>query len=436
MATSYRRLRTMYVDGLVDAATLPAADLEATGRFDVTQVRTLEAAETALERDEYDCLVTTTALGAGSYADLITAAREQTPPLPTVVVCTAEPGDPSIDSASDDGLVVVEADQAARDGGSLQRVVASQIERLVDRRTPAGQSLAEIPAPAFAYEERFVDWNEAFLELVGVDEATLDECSLADVFDCISTELASAAADGVPLEVEPADPGPDPVAYEIEVGRELGRYVCLVEERPAAEPSIEQFDPAEMLSSLLEGIPLAMYFKDEQSRHVAVSHYQVGTGHEWFIENPEGKIHHSPEDVIGKSDFDLYSPDDAERAIETDREVMETEEPQTEETRLFTVQSGDAASLTSVKDLAMRSLKAPWYDADGDVVGVVGVTLDVTEHWENEHRLAVNEAILETINVFVPGPADGQVLLLIPEGNLLTHPYRAPRGGVRPAARD
>ena len=402
MATGADRLRTLYADGLEATTTLPASDLEATGRFAVTQVRTAEAATNALDTGEFDCVVTSTALADGDYATLVETARERTPSIPVVVIADDSVAKSVGSLGAEDGVVLVEPASKTGDRSTVHRVVASQLERVVDRHRVPGQSLAGIPAPAFAYAERFVDWNDAFLELIGVDEATLATYSLADVFDCAASDLSSAAADGDSLDVEPAGGTDDGHGYSIDVGRENGRYVCLVSEQPTVEAAeADAFAAGAMLESLLEGIPLAMYFKDEQSRHVAVSNYQVGTGHEWFIENPEGKIHHTPEDVVGKTDFDLYSPADAERGVATDREVMESEEPRIEQTRLFTVQSGDDASLSSVKDLAMRTLKAPWYDEGGEIVGVVGATIDVTEHWETERRLEVSDAILDTITAIV-----------------------------------
>jgi len=61
-----------------------------------------------------------------------------------------------------------------------------------------------------------------------------------------------------------------------------------------------------MLASLLENIPLSVYFKDCDSRHVEVSDEMPSTTANPYIEGPDGTRYHTPEDVVGLTDFDLY----------------------------------------------------------------------------------------------------------------------------------
>jgi signal transduction histidine kinase len=142
-----------------------------------------------------------------------------------------------------------------------------------------------------------------------------------------------------------------------------------------------------MLASLLENIPLSVYFKDCDSRHVEVSDEMPSTTANPYIEGPDGTRYHTPEDVVGLTDFDLYPAELAESATADDRRVIESEEPvvdQVEHTH------GSALDGTYV-----ATSKAPWYDERGDVVGIVGVTRDISERKQYEHRLERQNGRLE-----------------------------------------
>ncbi|WP_123535069.1 PAS domain-containing sensor histidine kinase [Halosimplex salinum] len=134
-------------------------------------------------------------------------------------------------------------------------------------------------------------------------------------------------------------------------------------------------DEAAMLRSLVEHVPMSVYFKDDRSRHVLVSDDVV----EPFIESPEGKIIHTPEGVHGKTDFDLYEMHLAEEAVEDDRQVIESGEPIRNRV--------EHAQPPNGRDLFYQTTKAPWYDSDGVAQGIIGVTVDITDQKHREREL-------------------------------------------------
>ncbi|MCU4802329.1 PAS domain-containing sensor histidine kinase [Halobacteria archaeon HArc-gm2] len=142
-----------------------------------------------------------------------------------------------------------------------------------------------------------------------------------------------------------------------------------------------------MLDSLLEHIPLSVYFKDRDSRHVKVSDAMPSMNGRPYIENPDGARYHTPEDVVSLTDFDLYPPELAESATADDQRVIESEDPvvdQVEHTY------GSAFDGTYV-----ATSKAPWYDDRGNVVGLVGITRDISERKQYEHQLERQNERLE-----------------------------------------
>ncbi|MFW6437199.1 MAG: ATP-binding protein, partial [Halococcoides sp.] len=121
---------------------------------------------------------------------------------------------------------------------------------------------------------------------------------------------------------------------------------------------------------LLAGLPMSIYVKDRRSRHVRVSDDMLCTNPESTITGPAGQAHHHTDDIVGKTDFDLYDPAFAAAAVAEDRAVMATEEP--------LIDAVDESTTNLGETIITRTSKVPRYE-DGEVVGIVGVTQDVTE---------------------------------------------------------
>ncbi|WP_435180551.1 ATP-binding protein [Halorussus sp. AFM4] len=141
-----------------------------------------------------------------------------------------------------------------------------------------------------------------------------------------------------------------------------------------------------MLNSFLASIPISVYFKDERGRHVRVSDSIVGSDADRPITNEEGKVHRSAADVLGKTDFDLYRTEAAVEATADERHVMATESPILDKTESYAVEGLDTVAEHGWHGYSSTS-KAPWYDADGNLAGTVGITLDITERKKYEQRL-------------------------------------------------
>jgi len=134
-------------------------------------------------------------------------------------------------------------------------------------------------------------------------------------------------------------------------------------------------DEASMLRSVMEHVPMSVYFEDRQGRHVLVSEDLV----EPFIEGTDGKIYHTPADVHGQTYWDLYTEDMAVRSTEDNERIMATGEPLRGQKKHIQPPSGP--------DLWFSTHKAPWYDDAGRVQGIVGITVDISEQKRREREL-------------------------------------------------
>jgi PAS domain S-box-containing protein len=132
------------------------------------------------------------------------------------------------------------------------------------------------------------------------------------------------------------------------------RYKGMIDElRQAQEKLVKE---SNMLQNLLDNTPAFIYFKDRDGRYVRVSNsYQAI----------------QPEDMVGKTDFDLYPEDQARGAAEDDKRVMETGEPIIDKEERFITSDGS--------ELRLSTTKAPLSDREGNVIGVVGVARNISK---------------------------------------------------------
>ena len=186
-----------------------------------------------------------------------------------------------------------------------------------------------------------------------------------------------------------------PLAAATELGVESYLQVDADTDRPETltdlEPLIErrraERRESAMLDSLLGNLPLSVYFKDRRSRHVRISDEVPRLTGPEYLESPDGKRHHTPEDIVGKTDFDLYPPGLSEGAVADDRHVVETGESVDDRV--------EHAYGDDLEETYVTTSKAPWRDEHGNVVGIVGVTRDITERKTYENQLERQNERLE-----------------------------------------
>lgn len=125
-----------------------------------------------------------------------------------------------------------------------------------------------------------------------------------------------------------------------------------------------------LLQSLMDNVPLSIYFKDRESRFVRANKYlaeRIGMS--------------CPSELIGKTDFDIFTEEHAGPAYEDEQRIIETGEPLVacEEKETWPDDRHDYWVLTT---------KMPLRDPNGEIVGTFGVSRDITDLKRNEQKLA------------------------------------------------
>lgn len=157
------------------------------------------------------------------------------------------------------------------------------------------------------------------------------------------------------------DPDTGRVAYLACVARDIT-------ERLSAQA--EQTRMANLLRAVSDSIPDAVFIKDREGRYLLFN-----PAASRFVGRPV-------DDVLGRDDSVLFSPADALRIRERDLHVMESKQADTAEEQLT------AAGVTRT----YLATKAPYYDRQGRVIGVIGISRDITDSKRAEEALRLSEA--------------------------------------------
>ncbi len=132
-----------------------------------------------------------------------------------------------------------------------------------------------------------------------------------------------------------------------------------------------------LLRSLMEKIPDHVYFKDRDSRFIAVSGSQA---------RRNGL---APAAMVGMSDFDLFSEQHARKAFNDEQCIMLTGRP--------LINQEERETWPGKPDTWVSTTKMPLRDSQGRIVGTFGVSRDITERKKTEQTLASSLSLLQAM---------------------------------------
>lgn len=148
---------------------------------------------------------------------------------------------------------------------------------------------------------------------------------------------------------------------------EGGGIICVVRDitdRRRAEQTMR--DNLQFIRALIDTIPVPIFYKDANGRYIGCNHA--------FQEH----ICLTKEQIVGRTDRELFSREQADFFQQTDKEIMAAKQVRIQESSLVCANG-------TRHDVVFY--KAPYLTSSGSVGGVAGAILDITERKETETKL-------------------------------------------------
>lgn len=224
-----------------------------------------------------------------------------------------------------------------------------------------------------------VKWDARTYQLFGVDPKTFsgryeDVMLLIHEDDRKALRLATerVLAEGAEFDDEfrtvwPSDGSVHLLRVRFQAGSLIVGVVWDITERRKAE--LARARERRLLDMLMAHLPDNIYFKDLDSRFIAVNHAMARwTGRE------------DPVDLIGKSDQDLFSTEHAKEALADEQRIIQTGEP--------IINLEERETWPDREDTWVSTTKMPLRDDSGQIIGTFGLSRDITERKHAEEQVA------------------------------------------------
>jgi len=154
----------------------------------------------------------------------------------------------------------------------------------------------------------------------------------------------------------------------LERGGEKYIWSCVEDITEYKQAQVNLSESQKMLQLVLDSIPARVFWKDTESLYLGCNKlFAMDAGLE------------SPEQIIGKSDFDLVWKEQAELYRLDDRNVIQAGKPKLNYEEPQTSPEG--------KSLWLRTSKIPLTDLSGSIIGVMGTYEDITSIKQSQEKM-------------------------------------------------
>ncbi|MDY0102357.1 MAG: PAS domain S-box protein [Lentimicrobium sp.] len=162
---------------------------------------------------------------------------------------------------------------------------------------------------------------------------------------------------------------PDGENYYIAISHEITRIV---------NAERELLHERELLQNLMDSMPDTIYFKDTEGKFIRINKAQAQ------ILGVE-----SPDDAIGKSDFDFFDEVHSAEAYKDEQKIIACGTPLIGKPEYIRTSDGTYKWVSASK--------APYLNQEGEITGIMGISRDINAEQEAHKLLAENEALLSGV---------------------------------------
>jgi PAS domain S-box-containing protein len=148
--------------------------------------------------------------------------------------------------------------------------------------------------------------------------------------------------------------------FLVKKDNEVDNFVLIVRDVTSRnEAELKRIREHELLKTLMDNVPDSVYFKDDQNRFILVNNAKAS---HWMV---------TPEEMIGKTDFDFLSKDQAQKSFNDDTQIL-----QTGKSIINCIEK-----ITDFNGLEQwySVTKVPRYDSNGIIIGTLGISRNITE---------------------------------------------------------
>jgi PAS domain S-box-containing protein len=132
------------------------------------------------------------------------------------------------------------------------------------------------------------------------------------------------------------------------------------------------------MDSIINNLPGAVYWKDKEGQYLGCNK---------FVARMAG--YNKPSDMIGKTDYDLCWKEFADDWRQRDLNVLKEGQ---------TIVCEEKVRLADGSIITELTFKTPLRNKNGDIVGIIGTSLDITERKEMEEQLKISKEQAEAAN--------------------------------------
>lgn len=170
--------------------------------------------------------------------------------------------------------------------------------------------------------------------------------------------------------------------------KKLISFLCVLEDRTELIKTEKKLNKSrkkykklsQEMELILDHLPGLVFYKDTHNRYIRVNK-RVAEAHKM-----------EKEDLIGKSVYELYPKEEAEQYFKNDMEIFKNGKP-----KLGIEEPWDTAAGRKW----LSTSKIPLYDDNGEPIGIIGLSVDITKRKETKRKLRKSEkkyrGILENI---------------------------------------